>query len=73
MFAVVYMRSMLPESDVIGIRECLIQSSGKAKLKISEREEMEMERSLFKSLPSFEEVMSLLKSRLVKSEFYFNF
>ncbi|CAM8945629.1 unnamed protein product [Rhodiola kirilowii] len=65
MFAVVYMRAMLPES-VISEDECLISPSTKVgsgvKVVDEDEESEELERNLFRSMPSFEDMMSLLKT-----------
>uniref|UniRef100_A0A7N0UI15 Major facilitator superfamily (MFS) profile domain-containing protein n=1 Tax=Kalanchoe fedtschenkoi TaxID=63787 RepID=A0A7N0UI15_KALFE len=74
MFAVVYMRAMLPES-VINEDECLIPPSSKksgAEAKVvdddEEEESEKMEGNLFRSMPSFEDIMSLLKTSTTFSQ-----
>lgn len=70
MLAVVYMRAMLPES-VIHVDECLIDPSSKvcSEVKVVDDEDGDksekLERNLFRSMPSFEDMISLLKTRLV--------
>lgn len=64
------MRAMLPES-VIHVDECLIDPSSKvgSEVKVVDDEDGDksekLERNLFRSMPSFEDMISLLKTRLV--------
>uniref|UniRef100_A0A7N0R9S4 Major facilitator superfamily (MFS) profile domain-containing protein n=1 Tax=Kalanchoe fedtschenkoi TaxID=63787 RepID=A0A7N0R9S4_KALFE len=73
MFAVVYMRAMLPES-ITDEDECLITPSskvgGEAKVvaEVDDEESEKMEKNLFKSLPSFAVIMSLLKTSTTFSQ-----